>query len=310
MTFLKRRDFVKEKNCFSILLHYADHQQIKFAASILFSVLSVVCGLIPYYCFYQLLEQLIAGALSIKAIGCWSSAALLFYIAKVLLFNLSTGLSQQVAFCVLTGIRRKIAVNLLHAPLGVVPKFSIGEVKNILVDKAENIEPPLAHVVPEGAGHLVLPLVSLIALSMVDWRLSLSALVTLPGALLYTILTFKISDDSFQKYNSSNAYMNSTIVEYVEGIEIIKAFGKAGVSYEKYAKAIDNFRIFMLQWMSSTWITMKLAFALLPSTLLGTLLVSLLLASKGHITAAQACLAVLLSMSLPSLRFFQRAFGK
>lgn len=111
-------------------------------------------------------------------------------------------------------------------------------------------------------------------------------------------LTFKISGKSFDIYNQSNAYMNSTIVEYIEGIEVIKAFGKAGVSYEKYAKAITDFRTFVLKWLSSTWVTMKLAFALFPSTLIGTLPVSLYLASCGKITVAEAALAVMLSLSM------------
>ena len=69
--------------------------------------------------------------------------------------------------------------------------------------------------------------------------------------------------------------MNSTIVEYVEGIEVIKAFGRAGVSYEKYVKAINDFRVFVVKWLSSTYLTMKLSFALFPSTLIGTLRVAL-----------------------------------
>lgn len=139
---------------------------------------------------------------------------------KVLCFAGSTGASHQVAY-------------------------------HVLVDKIEGIEPPLAHVVPEGAGHIVLPVISIIALA----------------------LTFQISGKNFDTYNKSNAYMNSTIVEYIEGIEVIK-------------------------WLSSTWITMKLAFALFPTTLLGTLPASLFLASKGIITAPQAALAVMLSISM------------
>ena len=80
--------------------------------------------------------------------------------------------------------------------------------------------------------------------------------------------------------------MNSTIVEYVEGIEVIKAFGRAGVSYEKYAKAINAFRVFVVKWLSSTYLTMKLSFALFPSTLIGTLPVAL--ANRGIISAPQA----------------------
>ena len=61
--------------------------------------------------------------------------------------------------------------------------------------------------------------------------------------------------------------MNSTIVEYIEGIEVIKAFGRAGTSYEKYSKAILDYKKFVVKWLSSTWITMKITFALFPSTL-------------------------------------------
>ena len=112
------------------------------------------------------------------------------------------------------------------------------------------------------------------------------------------MLTFKISGKNYDIYNQSNAYMNSTIVEYIEGIEVIKAFGRTGVSYEKYAKAITDYRTFVTKWLSSTWVTMKLAFALFPSTLLGTLPVSLGLAADGKIAAPEAALAVMLSLSM------------
>ena len=95
-----------------------------------------------------------------------------------------------------------------------------------------------------------------------------------------------------------NAHMNSTIVEYIEGIEVIKAFGRVGTSYEKYAKAILDYKKFVVKWLSSTWITMKMTFALFPSTLLGTLPVGLYLTMHGQLTISQLVLAVMLSMSM------------
>ena len=152
----------------------------------------------------------------------------------------------------------------------------------MMVDKIENLEPPLAHMIPEGAGHIVLPVVSIIALLCIDWRLALASLVTFPLSFVCMGLTFKISGESFTKYDQSANYMNSTIVEYIEGIEVIKAFGRAGVSYEKYAGAINDFRTFVVKWLTSTIATMKLSFALFPSTLIGTLPVALALASGGR----------------------------
>ena len=111
-------------------------------------------------------------------------------------------------------------------------------------------------------------------------------------------LTFQISGSSFTQYDRSASHMNSAIVEYIEGIEVIKAFGRAGVSYEKYAGAITDSRTFVVKWLTSTLFTMKLSFALFPSTLIGTLPAALALANSGAITGPQAALAVMLSISM------------
>ena len=87
-------------------------------------------------------------------------------------------------------------------------------------------------------------------------------------------------------------------MEYIEGIEVIKAFGRVGTSYEKYAKAILDYKKFVVKWLSSTWITMKMTFALFPSTLLGTLPVGLYLTMHGQLIISQLVLAVMLSMSM------------
>jgi ATP-binding cassette subfamily B protein len=153
-------------------------------------------------------------------------------------------------------------------------------------------------MVPEGAGHVVLPVISFIAIAMIDWRVALSSLITLPLSLVCMVLTFKISGRNFEKYNESNASMSSAIVEYIEGIEVIKAFGREGSSYEKFSRAITDYRQFVVKWLSSTWVTMKLAFALFPSTLLGTLPVGLLFCYNGIITPAETALCAILSMSM------------
>ena len=225
-------------------------------------------------------------------------SALAAYAAKILTFTLSTGISHSMAYTILERLRLRLADRFLHAPLGNVQNHSIGEIKSMMVDKIENLEPPLAHMIPEGAGHIVLPIVSLIVLGFIDWRIMLASLVTFPLSIFCMGLTFKISGKNFDKYDQSASYMNSTIVEYIEGIEVIKAFGRAGVSYEKYASAITDFRTFVVKWLASTFATMKLSFALFPSTLIGTLPTALALANGGSITPAQAALAVMLSISM------------
>ncbi len=288
----------KKKSFMNALFAYAEGEKKKMLLSVILSVLSVMLGLVPFYCMYRIICLFVAGTVTTAAVVSWCLLSLFAYALKILFFTLSTGTSHSMAYRILEGLRLRLADRFLHAPLGNVENHTIGEIKTMMVDKIENLEPPLAHMIPEGAGHIVLPVVNILALAVIDWRLALASLVTFPLSFLCMGLTFKISGKNFDKYDQSANYMNSTIVEYIEGIEVIKAFGRAGVSYEKYAGAITDFRTFVVKWLASTYATMKLSFALFPSTLIGTLPVALALANGGSITAAQAALAVMLSISM------------
>ena len=288
----------EKKSWTNALFAYAEGERKRLGLSVLLSVLSVTLGLVPFYCMYALLCRFVAGTAGAADVVRWCLLALLAYVGKILLFTLSTGVSHSMAYTILEALRLRLADRFLHAPLGDVEGHTIGEIKTMMVDKIENLEPPLAHMIPEGAGHVVLPIVSIAALACIDWRLALASLVTFPLSLLCMGLTFQISGKNFTKYDQSANYMNSTIVEYIEGIQVIKAFGRAGVSYEKYAAAIQDFRAFVVQWLTSTFVTMKLSFALFPSTLIGTLPAALALANGGTITPPEAALAVMLSISM------------
>ena len=288
----------EEKNWFGTLLSYAKGSGGRLGASVIFSMVSLIAGLVPYYLVYRILDRYIAGNLDRSYVLNMCLASILAYLVKVICFGISTGISHYVAFNVLEGLRLKVADVFLKAPLGEVTAHSIGEIKGVIVDKIEDIEPPLAHVVPEGAGHILLPIVCFFALVMIDIRVALAALLALPLGLVFMMLTFKLSGKNMTKYQEANAHMSSMIVEYVEGIEVIKAFGKAGVSYEKFAGSIKNYRDFVIEWMESTWVTMKLAFAFMPATLLGVVPVSILLVGKGSMTISQMALSVMLAMSM------------
>ena len=293
-----RSEKPEKKSWLNALFAYAGGEKKRLTLSVVLSVLSVMLGLVPFYCMYELLGLFVAGTATTAGIAKWCLLALLAYLVKITLFSLSTGVSHAMAYTILEGLRLRLADRFLRAPLGDVEAHSIGEIKSMMVDKIESIEPPLAHMIPEGAGHVVLPVISIAALACIDWRLALASLVTFPLSFLCMGLTFKISGDSFTRYDQSASAMNSAIVEYIEGIEVIKAFGRAGVSYEKYAGAINDFRTFVVKWLTSTFVTMKLSFALFPSTLIGTLPVALALADSGRISGLQAALAVMLSISM------------
>ena len=288
----------EEKKWFGTLLSYAKGSGGKLGLSVVFSMVSLLAGLVPYYCVYGILDRNITDSLDKAFLLNRCLIALCAYLVKVICFGISTGISHYVAFNVLEGLRLKVADVFLKAPLGEVYAHSIGEIKSVIVDKIEDIEPPLAHVVPEGAGHILLPIVCFAALAMVDIRVALASLLALPIGMIFMMLTFKLSGKNMTKYQEANAHMSSMIVEYVEGIEVIKAFGKAGVSYEKFAGSIRDYRDFVIEWLESTWVTMKLAFAFMPATLLGVIPVSIMLVGKGSMTVSEMALSVMLAMSM------------
>ena len=295
-----RKTSEKKDNWMKVLLGYTEGSGQRLGISVVLSVISIISGLMPYYCIYRGIDLYIRNLnpAPMQEILKWCLYALLFYIIKIVSFSASTWISHIAAYHILEGLRIRLADRFLKAPLGAVEGHSIGEIKSIMVEKIENMEPPIAHMIPEGSGHLLLPVISFIALFTLDWRIALASLVTVPLSMVFMTLTMIISGKSFIQYDESNAHMNSTIVEYIEGIEVIKAFGRAGTSYEKYAKAILDYKKFVVKWLSSTWITMKMTFALFPSTLLGTLPVGLYLTMHGQLTISQLVLAVMLSMSM------------
>lgn len=163
----------------SALFAYAKNAKGELGLSVVLSVVSILLGLVPFFCMYRVICLFAAGTATKAAVIDWCAWSLAAYAGKVLCFTLSTGISHHAAYNILEGLRLRLVERFLHAPLGEVQKHSIGEIKSILVDKIENIEPPLAHMIPEGAGHIVLPVVSFIALFAIDWRLALAALAVM-----------------------------------------------------------------------------------------------------------------------------------
>lgn len=169
----------KKKSWVNTLFAYAEGEKKRLVLSVVLSVVSVMLGLAPFYCMYRLICMFTAGTATAAAVVGWCMAALAAYALKILTFTLSTGTSHSMAYAILEGLRLRLADRFLHAPLGDVENHTIGEIKSMMVDKIENLEPPLAHMIPEGAGHLVLPIVSIIALAVPDPRLALAVMLSM-----------------------------------------------------------------------------------------------------------------------------------
>ena len=289
---------MKERTWLGILLSFAAPCRGKMAASVVLAILSVAGGFAPYLGVYQIIRLFLERQASWEGILFWCGVCLAGYAIKVAGYALSTMLAHVSAYTILEGLRLQAADRLMGAPLGEVDSRPIGAMKSTIVDRIEDIEPPLAHMIPELSSNILLPLVVAIAMFFIDWRMGLALLVTIPFALIPMAFGMRSYNKNYAAYMAANAHVNSVIVEYVEGIQVVKAFSQGERSYQKFAQAVSSFKAFTMDWYRCTWASMNLCLAILPTTLLGTLPMGIYLYQTGVLDPAQVTLCLMMALGI------------
>ena len=291
---------MKQRSWLAILLSFAGPCRGKLVLSVICAIISVVGGFVPYLGVYEILRLFIHQSASGTELLRWAGVCLAGYTVKVAFYAFSTMLAHVSAYTILEGLRRQVAHKLMHAPLGSVLSKPVGSLKSTIVDRIEDIEPPLAHMIPELSSNVLLPIVVVIALFAMDWRMGLASLATIPAALIPMAASLRTYNEKYAAYMAANAQVNSIIVEYVEGIEVVKAFNQSGASYEKFVRAVTSFRDFTLDWFRCTWKSMNLCLSILPTTLLATLPVGIALYQTGVLDPARLALCLMLVLGIVS----------
>ena len=280
------------------LFSFAGPCKGKMTLSVLCAILSVAGGFVPFWAVYEILLLFINRTVTLNNIMFWCLVGIGGYLIRVICFGISTILAHISAYTILEGIRLKIANRLMRAPLGEVMGRRIGYLKNIIMDKVEDLEPPLAHMIPELTSNLLLPIAIFIWMLAIDWRLGLAVLIAPVLAMIPMFFLMRNYNSQYAAYMEANNHVNNVIIEYVEGIEVVKAFNQSTSSYEKFVGAVKSFKDFTLAWFKSTWKTMNLMMAIMPTTLLGVLPIGLLLTQSGSITPAELAMGIILSLSI------------
>lgn len=288
----------QKENWIRTLLSFAGPCKGKMILSVFCAILSVGGGFVPFWAVYEILILFIDQTVTLSAIQFWCLVGVAGYLVRVVCFGVSTILAHISAYTILEGLRLKIADRLMRAPLGEVMGRRIGYLKNIIMDKVDDIEPPLAHMIPELTSNLLLPLAIFVWMLVIDWRLGLSVLIAPILSMIPMAFLMRNYNSQYAAYMEANNHVNSVIIEYVEGIEVVKAFNQSTSSYEKFVGAVESFKGFTLDWFRSTWKTMNLMLAIMPTTLVGVLPVGLLLNRAGQITPAELAMGIILSLSI------------
>ena len=287
-----------EKGWISVLFSFASTSKWKMVLSMFFSLVSVAGGFIPYMCLYQIVQLFIFKMPDVQMFLFWCGIAALGYLIHYLFFGFSTVLSHSAAYNILYQLRLAIADRLMKAPLGNVTGNAIGYLKNVMIEKVEGIERPLAHMIPELGANIILALLVFGYLFFIDWRMGLASMITLPIAAIPMMLSGKGFNEKYAAYMKASDHVNSVIVEYVSGIEVVKTFNQSTSSYEKFTKAIYSYKDFVLDWFQSSWKAINLILSIMPTTFLGTLPVGLILYKLGIITPVELTVCLVLALSL------------
>ena len=288
----------KKRSAASWILEWAGQKRSAYVWSVVLAAGSVIFKVIPYFMIADVVKMFLDSNREFEAYLVKAVWIALSFILAELLHSLSTALSHKATFTVLANIRKTCCEKLARVPLGYVKDTSSGTFKNILVERIDSIETTLAHIVPEFTSNLLAPVIILIYFFLTDWRLALWSLVpVVVGFLSYfgMMLDYK---PSFERTVQTTKDLNDAAVEYIDGIEVIKAFGKTESSYAKFTKAAMAYADSFISWMKRCSIFHALMMVVTPYTLLTVLPFGAHYVENGTLTIPDFIMCIILSLGI------------
>ena len=228
------------KNSISLLLHWAGKDKYWLYLAILFSVISGLCTMVPYYGIYRLMEAGFQGNLTTNFV---IQNALIIAVAMVIQFIFfgSSGVaSHKGAYGALFKVRCMVVNHMAKVPLGALNERSTGNIKTVLNEDIEKLELFLAHNLPELVYYMIGPIAVFFYLLTVNIPLALVSLVPLIVAMMTMAVLFRNMDEMMGRANKSIMSLNSIMIEYISGMKLIKAYNMGSKSFQKFSSAIQE----------------------------------------------------------------------
>ncbi|MCR4585563.1 MAG: ABC transporter ATP-binding protein/permease [Lachnospiraceae bacterium] len=290
----------KKRGTLSWILEFAGMNKSAYLFSVLMAIISVLAGFLPYCFVAKLVRAMIDGERDMSFYLAQCGMITICWLVNKIFHTISTTLSHKATFGVLAEIRRRLTKKLSKMPLGDVLDAASGSYKNIIVERVDSIETTLAHIIPEVISNAVVPIGIFTIMVSVNWRLALLALISVPVGLFFYSLMMIGANESYQNTIDKTKVLNDTAVEYINGIEVIKAFGKTRSSYEKFRIAAKEGADCFVEWMRRCNLWQNLAMSFLPAQLLSLLPFTAWFYITGRVDGADALLMIILSLGLVS----------
>lgn len=262
-------------------------------------LLNVIMGVVPFLFAYQIINPLILGQnLEFTRLVILLAGILICLVLQALLGGLALNMSHKAAYNTLFGLRTSLQKKMENLPLGAIEEKGTGAIKKMYVDDIGSLEVLLAHSLPEGIANLIVPVMVYIAMFFVDWRLALMSLASIPLSIVAMMIMYSAGMKKMGPYYMASEKMNNTIIEYVNGMEVVKVFNKQTESYQRFSKDVGDYRDYALAWYKTAWPWMALYSALLPCTIILTLPLGGYFAYMGYVSLSDLILVLCLSLSI------------
>lgn len=281
-----------------VFLYAGSHKRGLYAATGIV-LLSVLCGVLPFVLAYQIIEPLVSGStVTTELVTSRAAGVLLCLVAQALLYGWGLNVSHNAAYGTLLRLRTSLQKKFENLPLGVIQDKGTGTVKKLFVDDVDSLEVLLAHSLPEGVANLMIPVAVILALFVVDWKLALLSLASIPLSLWAMKTMYAVGMQKMGPYYAAGQKMNNTIIEYVNGMEVVKVFNRDADSYARLRDDVLAYRDYTLAWYKAAWPWMAMYSSLLPCTIILTLPVGSWFVLRGWSTLADLILTLCLALSI------------
>ena len=286
-----------KKRLYKTLYQFAGRYRNQYLQSIVFALIGVMGGFIPFYGLAKIIIELLTKEAEVSVYIRWIIVAIVGYIVKIAFSNISTSVSHTATFYALKDIREKLITKITKLPMGCIIDTPSGYYKDVIVDKVESLEITLAHLLPELTANILGPVLLIIYVFTIDWRMALVSLITIPIGMVFMMIMLQPYAKKYQESVRISKNMNQTIVEYINGIEVIKAFNQSAKSYQRYSEAVLQNANYFFQWMKGCQWSMSAYNAICPSTLITVLPIGYIFYINGSLTRADFITIIILAIS-------------
>lgn len=238
-------------------------------------------------------ESVDSGYVSMRVAG-----VLVCLVLQAIFYGWGLDVSHKAAYNTLLRLRTSLQKRFEQLPLGFIQDKGTGTIKKLFVDDVDSLEVLLAHSLPEGIANLMIPLAIYVAMFFIDWKLALLSLASIPVSFAAMMIMYSVGMKKMGPYYMAGQKMNNTIIEYINGMEVVKVFNKDAESYERFRKDISDYRDYTLEWYKAAWPWMAIYSSLLPCTIILTLPVGAWFVLRGFSSMPDLILILCLSLSI------------